>query len=223
MEVDLEVEMSPQKGKIASGIESTQGTSILQRQVSEMPIISEPELELSISSSNGDNSNSEGTNRHIHEPFQAVLHGLQGQRLGNVSTNTPRSDELLAHSENVPQRGEIVKDSNGWNQLSSRHEIKTITNFHKKKGEESKEEAQLAFTSKPQASQSPQKVKKKGRKPYSPSYRVSRIQKDAMDNVFNMARALMEFKDKETKKKSTILNLWFKIISQKFKLKIFRN
>ncbi|MBW0592815.1 hypothetical protein O181_132530 [Austropuccinia psidii MF-1] len=35
------------------------------------------------------------------------------------------------------------------------------------------------------------------RKPYSPSYRIPKIQKDAMDNVFDMARTLMEFKDKE--------------------------
>ncbi|MBW0476239.1 hypothetical protein O181_015954 [Austropuccinia psidii MF-1] len=34
-------------------------------------------------------------------------------------------------------------------------------------------------------------------KPYSPSYRIPKIQKDSMDNVFNMARTLMEFKAKE--------------------------
>ncbi|MBW0569843.1 hypothetical protein O181_109558 [Austropuccinia psidii MF-1] len=39
--------------------------------------------------------------------------------------------------------------------------------------------------------------KKNWRKPYSPSYRIPKIQKDAMDNVFNMARTLMEFKYKE--------------------------
>ncbi|MBW0552447.1 hypothetical protein O181_092162 [Austropuccinia psidii MF-1] len=41
------------------------------------------------------------------------------------------------------------------------------------------------------------KKKKNWRKPYSPSYRIPKIQKDAMDNIFNMARTLMEFKDKE--------------------------
>ncbi|MBW0581246.1 hypothetical protein O181_120961 [Austropuccinia psidii MF-1] len=72
------------------------------------------------------------------------------------------------------------------------------------KGEESKEEAPVASTSKPQASQSPQEGKKNKkinwRKQYSPSYRIPKIQKDAMDNVFNMARTLMEFKDKEEKR-----------------------
>ncbi|MBW0489564.1 hypothetical protein O181_029279 [Austropuccinia psidii MF-1] len=50
-------------------------------------------------------SNSEGSNRHIHEQVQALLHSVQGQGLGNVATNPPRSDELLAYSENIPQIG----------------------------------------------------------------------------------------------------------------------
>ncbi|MBW0585003.1 hypothetical protein O181_124718 [Austropuccinia psidii MF-1] len=66
----------------------------------------------------------------------------------------------------------------------------------KKKREASKEEAQVASTSQPP--QEGKKNKKKNlRKPYSPSYRISRIQKDAMENFFNMAITLMEFKDKE--------------------------
>ncbi|MBW0513495.1 hypothetical protein O181_053210 [Austropuccinia psidii MF-1] len=71
--------------------------------------------------------------------------------------------------------------------------------FQKK--EASKEEAPVASTRKPQANQLPQEgkknKKKNWRKPYSPSYRIPKIQKHAMDNVFNMARTLMKFKDKE--------------------------
>ncbi|MBW0532298.1 hypothetical protein O181_072013 [Austropuccinia psidii MF-1] len=93
------------KGNIPSGTESTQGSALSQRQVPEMPMISEPELELSMSNSNRYKSHSEGSNRHLHEPVQAVLHSVQGQGLGNVATNTPRSDELLAHSQKVPQKG----------------------------------------------------------------------------------------------------------------------
>ncbi|MBW0506452.1 hypothetical protein O181_046167 [Austropuccinia psidii MF-1] len=40
------------KGKIPSGTESTQGSAISQRQVPEMPLISELELELSMSHPN---------------------------------------------------------------------------------------------------------------------------------------------------------------------------
>ncbi|MBW0586805.1 hypothetical protein O181_126520 [Austropuccinia psidii MF-1] len=64
------------KGKIPSGTESTQVIALSQRQVPEMPLISEPELELSISDSNRYKSHSEVSNRHLHEPVQAVLHGL---------------------------------------------------------------------------------------------------------------------------------------------------
>ncbi|MBW0572923.1 hypothetical protein O181_112638 [Austropuccinia psidii MF-1] len=70
-----------------------------------MPIISEPELELIMSDSNRYKSHSEGSNRHLHEPVQAVLHSVQGKVLGSVATNTPRSEELLAHPQNTPQRG----------------------------------------------------------------------------------------------------------------------
>ncbi|MBW0521774.1 hypothetical protein O181_061489 [Austropuccinia psidii MF-1] len=93
------------KGKSPSGTESTQGSALSQRQVPGMPMISEPESELSMSDSNRYKSDSEGSDRHLHEPVQAVIHSLQGQGLGNVATNTPRSDELLAHLQNIPQRG----------------------------------------------------------------------------------------------------------------------
>ncbi|MBW0587888.1 hypothetical protein O181_127603 [Austropuccinia psidii MF-1] len=104
MEVDSQVEMIPQKGKIPSETESTQGSAISQRHVPEIPIISEPELELSMSNSKN-KSHSEGSNGHIYEPGKAILHGVQGKRLGNVATNTPRSDELLEYFQKVPERG----------------------------------------------------------------------------------------------------------------------
>ncbi|MBW0581726.1 hypothetical protein O181_121441 [Austropuccinia psidii MF-1] len=69
------------KGNIPSGTESTQGSALSQRQVPEMPMISEQELELT------------------------VLHSVKRQGLGHVASNTPRSDELLAHPEKVPHRG----------------------------------------------------------------------------------------------------------------------
>ncbi|MBW0591265.1 hypothetical protein O181_130980 [Austropuccinia psidii MF-1] len=96
---------------------------------------------------------------------------------------------------------EIVIFSNGWNPLSSKPKIKKIKEYHAKKKEETKKEDPVASTSKPQATQPPQEgkknKKKNWRKPYSPNYRIPKIQKDAMDNFFNMARTLMEFKDKE--------------------------
>ncbi|MBW0491563.1 hypothetical protein O181_031278 [Austropuccinia psidii MF-1] len=70
-----------------------------------MPIISDPELEPSMSSSNKYKSHSEVSDRHIHDPIITVLYSVQGKGLGNVSTNPPRSDELLENPEKVSQRG----------------------------------------------------------------------------------------------------------------------
>ncbi|MBW0550670.1 hypothetical protein O181_090385 [Austropuccinia psidii MF-1] len=83
-------------------------------------MISEPELQLSMSNSKMYKSHSEGSDRHLHEPVQAVLHSVQRQGLGNVATNTPRSDELLEN----PQK-----------------------EYHAKKTEETKEEAPSQPTS----------------------------------------------------------------------------
>ncbi|MBW0593311.1 hypothetical protein O181_133026 [Austropuccinia psidii MF-1] len=54
---------------------------------------------------NRDKLHSEGSNSHSYDPVQAVLHGVQGQRLGTVSKDPPRSDELLEYSHKFPQRG----------------------------------------------------------------------------------------------------------------------
>ncbi|MBW0566239.1 hypothetical protein O181_105954 [Austropuccinia psidii MF-1] len=93
------------KGNIPCGTESTQGSALSQKQVPEILMISEPELELSMSNSNRYKPHSEGSGRHLHEPVQTVLHSVEGKRLGNVASNRPRSDELLSHPQKVPQGG----------------------------------------------------------------------------------------------------------------------
>ncbi|MBW0583563.1 hypothetical protein O181_123278 [Austropuccinia psidii MF-1] len=118
-------------------------------------------------------------------------------RIGKFFTNLPRSVELLEHPEKVSP-GNIL---NGWNPLSSNPKINKIKDYNSLKNEARKEETPVASTSKPQVSQPPKegKNKKKNnfRNPYSPDYRIPRIPKYAMDNVFNMFGTLMEFKDKE--------------------------
>ncbi|MBW0519967.1 hypothetical protein O181_059682 [Austropuccinia psidii MF-1] len=90
---------------------------------------------------------------------------------------------------------EIERYSNGLNPLSSKPQIKKIKEYHAKKRKASKEEPPVASTRNPQVNQLPQErknnQKKNWKKLYSPSYRVPRIQKDAMDNFFNMAITLM--------------------------------
>ncbi|MBW0468211.1 hypothetical protein O181_007926 [Austropuccinia psidii MF-1] len=96
---------------------------------------------------------------------------------------------------------EIVRSSNGWYQLSSKPQVNRRKDCQNKKRKESKEEAPEASTSMPQANQPPQEgkrnKKKNCKKPHSPGYSITIIQKDGIGNVFNMAITLMEFKDKE--------------------------
>ncbi|MBW0529367.1 hypothetical protein O181_069082 [Austropuccinia psidii MF-1] len=167
-------------------------------------MISEPGLELSMSNSNREKSYSEGSNRHLHEPVQAVLHHVQDKDLEML----PQSHQRVMNSWHILKRflkeEEIVRYSNVWNPLSSKPQIKKIKEYYTKRKEASKEEAPVASTSKPQANQLPQERQKNKKnnwkKKYSPSYRIPKIQKDAMENFFNMARTLMEFKDKEEKR-----------------------
>ncbi|MBW0532620.1 hypothetical protein O181_072335 [Austropuccinia psidii MF-1] len=96
---------------------------------------------------------------------------------------------------------EIVRYSDGLNPLSSKPQIKKIKEYHAKKKKATKEEAPVASTRKPQDNPLPQEGEKNRkrnlRKSYYPSYRIPKIQKDAMENVFKMARTLMGLKDKE--------------------------
>ncbi|MBW0502255.1 hypothetical protein O181_041970 [Austropuccinia psidii MF-1] len=65
----------------------------------------------------------------------------------------------------------------------------------------SKSEAPVVSTGKPQANQPLKEGKKNKKKDWKktelPSYRLPRIQKYYIENLFNMARTLMELKDKE--------------------------
>ncbi|MBW0585306.1 hypothetical protein O181_125021 [Austropuccinia psidii MF-1] len=171
------------KGNIPSGTESTQGSALSQRQVPEMPMISEPELELNIDMSQ-------------YKQYYTVYKDKDWEMFPQIHQGVMNSWHILKHFLTE----EIVVYSNGWNPLSSKPQIKKIKEYHAKMKEATKE-SPVASTSKPQVNPLPQegnKNKKRNlRKPYSPSYRIPKIQKDSIHNVFNMARTLMEFKDKE--------------------------
>ncbi|MBW0516509.1 hypothetical protein O181_056224 [Austropuccinia psidii MF-1] len=105
------------------------------------------------------------------------------------------SDELLAHPQKIPQRGRNSEILQWMESTIIQSQIKKIKEYHATKRK---------ATRKPQANPLPQEGKKNNKKnwkkPYSPSYRIPEIQKDSMENVFNMARTLMELKDKEQQK-----------------------
>ncbi|MBW0586454.1 hypothetical protein O181_126169 [Austropuccinia psidii MF-1] len=93
------------------------------------------------------------------------------------------------------KEGKMVRYSNGGNPLSSKPQIKKTKEWHNKKREVSKEEAPVAFTSKPQAKKPPQEgkenKKKNWKKSYPPVTGYQESKKATMDNVFDMARDLL--------------------------------
>ncbi|MBW0542152.1 hypothetical protein O181_081867 [Austropuccinia psidii MF-1] len=150
----------PTKGKIPWGTEFIQGSKISRRQLPQIPIISEPELELGMSHSNRDKSHSEGSDRGINEPVQKVLHFLQGKILVIAATNTTRCHELLEHPPTVPigaQNSEIPKWMESTIIQTSNKEKKY---WNHKRREARKVEASVASTSKLQANQLPKEGKK---------------------------------------------------------------
>ncbi|MBW0528740.1 hypothetical protein O181_068455 [Austropuccinia psidii MF-1] len=154
-----------------------------------------------MSKSNRYKSHSEGTDRNLHETVLAVLHGVKGQRLGNVSKIHQGVMNSRHNLKRFLNKEEIVRYSNRWNSTSSKPKIKKIKNWHKKKRKASKEEPPVPSASKPPARKTAQQGRKNKKKnwriPYYPSYSIQRIKKDAMNKVFNMSSTLMEFKDKE--------------------------
>ncbi|MBW0514643.1 hypothetical protein O181_054358 [Austropuccinia psidii MF-1] len=112
--------------------------------------------------------------------------------LSEIHQSAIKSQHILKH---FLKDKEIVKHSNKWDPLSSKPQIKKIKEYHAKNKEARMEEAPVAFTRKPQVYQTPQEGKHKKKnnwtKPYSPSYRIPKIPKDSMDNVFNMSRTLI--------------------------------
>ncbi|MBW0483830.1 hypothetical protein O181_023545 [Austropuccinia psidii MF-1] len=123
------------KGKIPRGTEYTQGSALSQMQVPEMPMISIPELELSM-----------------------VYKDKDWEMLPQLHEGVMNSWHIL---KKFLEEEEIVRYSNGWNPLSSKPQVKQIKEYHSKKKEETKEEATVASYSKPQANPLPQEERKK--------------------------------------------------------------
>ncbi|MBW0485564.1 hypothetical protein O181_025279 [Austropuccinia psidii MF-1] len=137
--------------------------------------------------------------------MQAVLHHVQGQGLGNVGTNQPRSYEILENPEEVAQRGgniEILKWMEYTIIQTSNKKDNGLAQQEKggKQGRSPSSFYQKA-SSQPTSQEGKKNKKKNWRKPYSPGYKIPRIQKDSMENVFNIARTMMELKRKERQRR----------------------
>ncbi|MBW0523731.1 hypothetical protein O181_063446 [Austropuccinia psidii MF-1] len=90
------------KGKIPSGTESTQGNAISQRQVPEMPIISEPELKLK----HPGKVPQRGGNSEILQWMESTIIQTSDQKEGGKQGRSPSSFYQQASSQPTSPRME---------------------------------------------------------------------------------------------------------------------
>ncbi|MBW0559722.1 hypothetical protein O181_099437 [Austropuccinia psidii MF-1] len=167
---------------------------------------------------------STGSSRDIPVSVQKLVYGSKTAQVGTSPKSLDRHHELISSSEEVhgatKDRGTPEGlDTHVLQRTSPTDkclvENQSMLSEDQKKLAQGRDntpvEAPQASTSKtlPQQvlkkpKQTP-KTKKKGKekakpkwnKPYPQNYRIPKKEKKAMDNVFNMARTLMEFKNKE--------------------------
>ncbi|MBW0572361.1 hypothetical protein O181_112076 [Austropuccinia psidii MF-1] len=146
------------KGNILSGTESTQGSALSQRPVPEMPMISEPDLELS--KNHIQRAQIDIYMSQYHQ-YYTLYKDKDWDMLPQIHQGVMNSWHIL---KKLLKEEEIVRYSNGWNPLSSKPQIRKIKEDHAKKKEETKEEAPVTSTTKPQANPLPQEGKKNKKK-----------------------------------------------------------
>ncbi|MBW0554450.1 hypothetical protein O181_094165 [Austropuccinia psidii MF-1] len=156
---------------------------------------------------------------------QELVYGCKTARVGTSPKSLDRHNELLSSSEEVHGSKKDRRTSEGFDtnvlQRTSPTDKSLVENpKHVIRGSEEevgpRQVKQPSGSSQASTSKSPpqhvpkkpkqapntnQKGKKKAKpkwnKPYPQNYRIPKKEKTAMENVFNMARTLMEFKNKE--------------------------
>ncbi|MBW0572826.1 hypothetical protein O181_112541 [Austropuccinia psidii MF-1] len=68
-----------------------------------MPMISKPEMELSMGNSNRENNIQRAQIDIYMSQYKQHYRLYKEKRLGNFATNSPRSDEVLGYPERIPQ------------------------------------------------------------------------------------------------------------------------
>ncbi|MBW0590224.1 hypothetical protein O181_129939 [Austropuccinia psidii MF-1] len=166
-----------------------------------------------------------GSSRDIPVSLQELVYGSKTARVGTSPKSFDRHHELISSSEEVHGARKDRGTSEGLDTHVLQRTSPTDKNWlknqcmlseHQKKklaqGKDNKPvEAHQASTRKDPPQQVPnkpkqtpktnqkgkKKTKPKWNKPSPQNYRIPKKEKTAMDDVFNMARALMELKNKE--------------------------
>ncbi|MBW0460611.1 hypothetical protein O181_000326 [Austropuccinia psidii MF-1] len=141
-----------------------------------------------------------GRNGNISVSVQELVYGSKAEGVGTYAKPLDRDNELL-YLRQVQQIKFLFKKQG----ILSEDQKKELA----KKKDNSPVEATKASTRKNMPQKLPKKVKKgpksqhkgkkktKWNKPYPLNYTIPKREKTAMNNVFNMARTLMEFKKQE--------------------------
>ncbi|MBW0537902.1 hypothetical protein O181_077617 [Austropuccinia psidii MF-1] len=173
-------------------------------------------------------SPSTGNNRDIPVSVQDLVYGSKTERVGTSPRSLDRHHELISSSEEIygarKDRGTSEGlDTHVFQRTSPTDKSLVEKPKHVIRGPEeevgpwqvkqpsgsssSLHKQKSALTSAQQAQENPKdqpkgQAKGKGNRPYPQNYRIPKKEKTAMDNMFDMARTLMEFKNKEEERLS---------------------
>ncbi|MBW0592468.1 hypothetical protein O181_132183 [Austropuccinia psidii MF-1] len=145
-----------------------------------------------------------------HGHLQSQPEGLQqciaAQRVPDPYRSVKKLHELIPDCKKTPGSSQHGKLLNGWHPLMEKKNIMLLTAEWRKNNPPPPKQVPRPA---PVASSSNSNVKKqtqaqnkgKGKapapKPYSQGYRIPKIQQDTMENVFQMARTMMELQTQE--------------------------
>ncbi|MBW0589799.1 hypothetical protein O181_129514 [Austropuccinia psidii MF-1] len=184
-------------------------------------LIESPEADMTAIAVIRPESLSTGNNRDIPVSVQKPVYGSKTARVGNSPMSLDRQHELISSNEEVQGARKHRRTSEGLNT----HVLQRTSPTDKGLVEKPKHvirgtEEEVGPREAPQVPNKPKqtpktnqkgkqkangKEKLKWNKPYLQNYRIPKKEKTAMDNVFNMTRTLMEFKNKEEE----IVNQYF--------------
>ncbi|MBW0505635.1 hypothetical protein O181_045350 [Austropuccinia psidii MF-1] len=150
------------------------------------------------------------TTRSLSGHTQSQPEGLQQciavQRVPYPCRSVGKLHEFLPDCEKGPGHPNTCKLLKGWHQLMENKNMMLLTAEWRKNHPSSPKQvpktAPVASSCNSNVKKQPQAQNKgKGKapatKPYSQCYRIPKIQQDAMENVFQMARTMMELQKKE--------------------------
>ncbi|MBW0591669.1 hypothetical protein O181_131384 [Austropuccinia psidii MF-1] len=156
-------------------------------------------------SNRGDNT-TRSLSRHIKSQPEVLQQCTAAQRVPDPFRSVEKLHEFLPDCEKIPVPSQYLQVTQWMVSIDGKEEH---DGFKSRMEEKQPSNTQASSKNSPVASSSNSNVEKqpqaqnkgKGKaqstKPYSKSYRIQNIQQDVMENVFQMARTLIELRKKE--------------------------